>query len=313
MSLNCLHPPPSTLASALGGNTPPVVTWALEVGFRKFDTAEADWWYDQAAVGRTLEDFFSKNQLEDCRELKVSTKIPPWSLTSVSDIRARAARSRHELLGFCHIDGKEGRGGGGGLPLDVYYIHAPRCWRGWHPRCDNPPSTLELKEAWKAMEAVVGDQTAERIGLSNVHPDELLDIITWTEGRIAAGEPLARTPDVLQAYADPIQTASELRQICQDHGIEFVSYSTLGTQHRNVDHNPVLTSPVVLRLAEKHSRSVAEVVLSWARQNDMSVIPRSNKKEHIDELAHLLTYPSFLDTADLEAMDTLSSDYVGEL
>jgi methylglyoxal/glyoxal reductase len=187
---------------------------------------------------------------------------------------------------------------------------------GWHPKCNNPPPTLELKDAWKAMEAVAGiDHTAKRIGLSNVHPTELLEIIHWVQSRMEAGEthPPPRIPDVLQAYADPIHTAGELRQICNDYGIEFVSYSTLGTQHRGSEENPVLTSLVVQRLATKHGRSVAEVVLSWALQNNMSVIPRSSKKQHIEELARLLISPTFLDEEDLMAMDTLSTDYVGEL
>ena len=168
------------------------------------------------------------------------------------------------------------------------------------------------------METVAGvDHTAKRIGLSNIHPDELLDIISFVQERINAGQtdPPPRIPDVLQIYADPIRRARELRRMCQEHGIEFVSYSTLGTQHRNAAQNPVLTSPVVSKLAAKHDRSVAEVVLSWALQNDMSVIPRSTKPHHIRELARLLDgdEPGFLDTADLEAMDTMSSDYVGEL
>jgi diketogulonate reductase-like aldo/keto reductase len=190
------------------------------------------------------------------------------------------------------------------------------CPVGWHPKCENPPSTLDLKDAWKAMEAVAGiDHTAKRIGLSNVHPDELLEMIEWVQRRIEAGEsyPQPRIPDVLQAYADPIHTATELRRICDDHGIEFVSYSTLGTQHRNVPENPVLMSPVVKRLADKYQRSAAEVVLSWALQNNMSVIPRSSQKQHLEELARLLTNPTFLEEEDLMAMETLSSDYVGEL
>ncbi|KAG7348981.1 2,5-didehydrogluconate reductase [Nitzschia inconspicua] len=305
--------------AGLGGNTYSVAQLALENGFRKFDTAEADWWYNQAEVGRSLQDFYTKTGLEDCIDLQISTKIPPWSLTSVSDIRRHASTSRNELVGFC----KDRQGNKNEeiehfspIPLDVYYIHAPRCWSGWHPKCDDPPSTLELKDAWKAMEAVAGiDHTAKRIGLSNVHPTELLDIIHWVQHRIEAGEtyPPPRIPDVLQAYADPIHTAAELRQICEDHGIEFVSYSTLGTQHRNTDENPVLTSLVVQHLAEKHQRSVAEVVLSWALQNNMSVIPRSSKKQHIEELARLLSSPTFLEEEDLLAMDTLSNDYVGEL
>jgi diketogulonate reductase-like aldo/keto reductase len=128
------------------------------------------------------------------------------------------------------------------------------------------------------MEAVAGiDHSAKRIGLSNIHPDELLDLIQWVRNRIQAGDanPSPRIPDVIQAYADPIHTASKLREICQEHGIEFVSYSTLGSQHRNVEFNPILTAVVVQRLAEKHQRSAAEVVLSWALQNDMRCVGSS--------------------------------------
>jgi diketogulonate reductase-like aldo/keto reductase len=143
----------------------------------------------------------------------------------------------------------------------------------------------------------------------------LLEIIRFSQERIDAGHtyPPPRIPDVLQAYADPLHPAEELRRICAEHGIEFVSYSTLGTQHRNVGQNPVLTSPIVVQLAEKHSRSVAEVVLSWALLTNMSVIPRSSKKHHIAELARLLDNPTFLDENDLEAIDSMSHEDLSEL
>lgn len=160
------------------------------------------------------------------------------------------------------------------------------------------------------MEAIVGiDHTARRIGLSNVWPDELLDIIAFVREREETGEklPPPRIPDVVQAFADPIRPADELRRVCAEHGIEFVSYSTLGTQHRTTSHNPILESPVVQQLATKHGRSTAEVVLSWALQKDMSVIPRSSKRNHIQELARLLdpNQARFLQSADLAAIDGL--------
>jgi diketogulonate reductase-like aldo/keto reductase len=130
--------------SGLGGNTYPVVQIALENGFRKFDTAEADWWYNQAEVGRSLKDYFysassttnDDDRINGCTTLQISTKIPPWSLTSAADIRNHAANSRQELVGFCDVvyqkQNKEQQADHSiaVFPLDVYYIHAPRCWSG---------------------------------------------------------------------------------------------------------------------------------------------------------------------------------------
>jgi diketogulonate reductase-like aldo/keto reductase len=313
--------------AALGGACYDVVTMALQVGFRKFDTAEeADWWYDQKAVGRALQDFLVRPQqcgrTCEMENLLVSTKIPPWSLTSEENIRSNAIASREQLLGFCNdpillettgTAYKTDTETNVPFPLDVYYIHAPTCWKGWHSRCDDHPPLLDLRSAWLAMEAVVGlDHTARRIGLSNIRPDELLDIVRFVRSRqqnaesSSKGSAPPRIPDVVQAYADPIKPAEELRLICRENDIEFVSYSTLGTQHRSVHENPVLGSPIVKRLAQKHTRSTAEVVLSWALQRGMSVIPRSSKQLHIDELARLLQEePTFLDQSDLAEIDSM--------
>jgi diketogulonate reductase-like aldo/keto reductase len=313
--------------AALGGEGYNIVLAALDAGFRKFDTAEADWWYDQKAVGKALESFFDAGDVhekeclaEECSRtcfsegLQISTKIPPWSLTSEADIRMHARESRQELVGFCEDAVLADKDGNivsvRPYPLDVYFIHSPKCYDGWHPRCKDPPEILSLRDAWVAMEAVVGlDYSSRRIGLSNVSPNELLDVISFVKERKEAGEdnlqPPPRMPDAVQAFADPLHPAKELRRICKEHGIEFVSYSTLGTQHRS-QINPVLGSEVVKTLAETHGRSVAEVVLSWALQNDMSVIPRSTKKHHIAELANLLTLPPFLSATDLSLVDSLS-------
>lgn len=361
--------------AALGGRCREAVLEALAAGFRSFDTAEErDHWYNPQAVGAALAEFFANvvnaNGDDDddgiltddecvmvdsttgeapscmgqqrtatassssCTDLKITTKIPPWELTNAEHIRSNAAKSRQELVGFCN-DPETGTI----LPLDAYLIHAPACWKGWHTRCENPPPPLDLRSVWLALEAVVGlDGSARRIGLSNVHPPQLLDIIQFVQERQQQQQQQSppagttttttvappRMPDVVQIYADPIRPAEEMRTICREHGIEFVSYSTLGTQHQMArgGQNPVLNSPVVRALADKHGRSTAEVVLSWALQNGMSVIPRSSKKQHIRELARLLPtkqqqdggggggggVPSvFLDADDLLQMDSMKN------
>lgn len=296
------------------------VTVALDAGFRAFDTAEADIWYDQDSVGKSLEAYFHEQIIDECQmddeqyctntcrlqNLRISTKIPPWELTSINNIRRRAENSRKTLVGFCDDEVTPK------FPLDVYYIHAPECWEGWHPRCNGIGDTLPLRDAWLGMEAVVGkDNNAKRIGLSNVWPNQVRDIIQFVNDRKANynGEgPPPRMPDVLQAYADPLHPAEELRNICREHGIEFVSYSTLGTQHAMRDgSNPVLTNKKINEIAEKHDRSAAEVVLSWAIQGGMSVIPRSTKERHIMELSSLLSPGEpFLDSQDLSNIGALA-------
>lgn len=294
--------------AGLGHLTYDVVTYALQSGFRVFDTAEAEWWYDQANVGRAIFDFVTSSCASDdedyrlcaqefeelCDSLYVSTKIPPWELTSAEHIVENAQQSQEQLLGAC-----------GDRPLDIYYIHAPRCWAGWHPKCDNPPPTLNLYDAWIGMEQVVQNGSASRIGLSNIHEPELRALLQWIESRRAT-DPNARFPDALQIYSDPLAPNFAMQRVCQEYGMEFVSYSTLGTQHRQAQTNPVLTHDTVVKLSRKHQRSTAEVVLSWALHRDWSVIPRSSQRQHIDEIARLLTTPSFLDPSDVQAMDRLA-------
>lgn len=280
-----------------------------------------------------------------CYEIRVSTKIPPWELISADHIRNNAKRSRMELMSFCddfddhdavtgtttttRRDNTDDTNHSTKMPLDIYYIHAPACWKGWHTKCDHPPDNLlNLRSVWLAMEAVVGtDRSARRIGLSNVRPDELLDIVQFVQERqkeyhpndSISGVAPPRLPDVVQSFADPIEPATEIRQICAKYHIEFVSYSTLGTQHvyRSTNPsprtNPVLTHATVRQLAERYQRSTAEIVLSWAIQHGMSVIPRSSQKIHIEQLARLLPNPTnrhagpmgFLSADDLAQIDLM--------
>lgn len=316
--------------AALGSLGYQTVQTALEYGFRIFDTAEEnEYWYDQQFVGLALRDFFvpiqeicsSRTLSTDgtilldslmkegkcnssCKDLRIGTKIPPWELKSTFHIRQRAEESRSILVGFCddEINGKN--------PLDVYYIHAPECWDGWHPRCSGTNNLLPLREAWIGMEGVVFDGNSERIGLSNIHPWQLLDIIEFVSVRqsLFDGEgPPPRYPDVVQSYSDPLNPSKELRDMCTQHGIEFVSYSTLGTQHHTRDGtNPVLGNEDINNIALKHNRSTAEVVLSWALQSGMSVIPRSTNPVHIAQLSNLLTGERFLEDIDINMIDDLN-------
>ena len=81
--------------------------------------------------------------------------------------------------------------------------------------------------------SVVGTQS-KRIELSNIWSNQLRDIISFVQDREASYDGVGtppRMPDVLQASADPLKPSRELREICKENGIEFVSYSTLHSQN----------------------------------------------------------------------------------
>lgn len=242
--------------------------------------------------------------------MSVYSKIPPWELTSIENIQSRAKKSQETLLGFCNEHDDNSGAVISVFPLDTYFIHAPHCWKGWHAQCVNgDEAKLSLREAWLGMEQVVIDGSAKRIGLSNVREDELKDIIAFVKERQKKGITSARMPDVLQQYSDPLRPATRIRELCKEFGIEFLSFSTLGTQH-SMQHrgaNPVLNNDVILRLADLYERSTAEIVLSWALQRNMSVIPRSSKKNHIQQLSNLIYEQSgFLEEEHLVLIDSLS-------
>lgn len=100
----------------------------------------------------------------------------------------------------------------------------------------------------------------------------------------------APPPAVIQNFMDPLHPDTAVRALCAEAGIAYYSYSSLGFQHSNSSGggNPVLGSSVIKVIAQKHGVSAARVVLSWALQSGVGVLPRSATPAHISDNATLL-------------------------
>jgi diketogulonate reductase-like aldo/keto reductase len=108
-------------------------------------------------------------------------------------------------------------------------------------------------------------------GVCNFSPEELRELLEF-----------ARVPPhLVQSWMDPLQQARPLRAVCDEAGVIFQAYSSLGTQHRT-PINPVLRHPTIARIASAVGRSTAQVALRWALQRGAAVIPRSTRREHIE-------------------------------
>lgn len=160
--------------------------------------------------------------------------------------------------------------------VDLYLVH-------W------PVEGLRL-DTWRAFERIRADGKARAIGVSNYtarHLDELL---------AHAKEP----PAVNQVEFSPFLNQRGLLERCRKEGIQLEAYGPLVRGHK-MDH------PVLERLARKHGRTPAQVLLRWGIQHELVVIPKSVRPERIRENADVFGFE--LDAGDLRELDDLDEGY----
>lgn len=162
--------------------------------------------------------------------------------------------------------------------LDLYLIHQP---------------FGDYYGAWRAMEELYHEGKIKAIGVSNFMPDRLMDLIVHTE----------IVPAVNQVETHPFYHQTESATFMKEQGVQHQSWAPFAEGLNNMFGNEVLIS-----IAAKHSKSVAQVVLRWLVQRGIVVIPKSVKKERIVENFNIFDFE--LSTEDIEqitALDTRES------
>lgn len=146
------------------------------------------------------------------------------------------------------------------------------------------------RETWRAMERLLADGKARAIGVSNYtirHLEELL---------ASASVP----PAANQVELHPFLPQPQLVAFCRKHGIQIEAYAPL-VKARRMEH------PVLRRVAEKHGRTPAQILVRWSLQHGYVVIPKSIRPERIRENADVFGFA--LDADDLAAMDALDEGF----
>lgn len=162
--------------------------------------------------------------------------------------------------------------------FDLYLIHWPFAFKS-----NSSGSTLydehgvaviddsfELEDTWRAMEDLVIEGLCKNIGVSNFSINLLKRILSMSQLRIK--------PAVNQIELHPFLPQIELRQFCVEHGIVCEAYSSLGS---GKDHPSLLNDPLILKLSGELGISPSQLLLSWSRQQNIPVIPKSSNAERI--------------------------------
>lgn len=159
--------------------------------------------------------------------------------------------------------------------LDLYLIHQP---------------FGDVYGSWRAMEELYREGKIRAIGVSNFQMDRLIDLIIHHEV----------TPAVNQIETHPFCQQVESAQFMKEHNVQIESWAPFAEGRNNIFQNEVLVS-----IAEKHRKSVAQVILRWLTQRGIVAIPKSVHKERIIENFHIFDFElSQEDMESIAALDT---------
>ena len=158
--------------------------------------------------------------------------------------------------------------------LDLYLIHQP---------------FGDVYGSWRAMEDLYREGKIRAIGVSNFYPDRLTDLILHNEIK----------PAVNQIETHPFFQQEESAEFMKEKDVQIESWGPFAEGKNNLFKNELL-----LAIAEKHHKSIAQVVLRWLIQRNIVVIPKSVRKEKIVENFDVFNFE--LDAIDMEKIATLN-------
>jgi 2,5-diketo-D-gluconate reductase A len=128
------------------------------------------------------------------------------------------------------------------------------------------------------------------IGLSNFQPDRVMDMIMHHD----------IVPAVNQIETHPFNQQIETQAFLQENGVQIESWGPFAEGKNNIFQNEVLRS-----IAEKHQKTVAQIILRWLTQRGIIAIPKSVRQERIEE--NFNVFDVELSPEDMVAIATLDT------
>jgi 2,5-diketo-D-gluconate reductase A len=157
--------------------------------------------------------------------------------------------------------------------LDLFLIHQP---------------FGDVHGSWRAMEEINQQGKVRAIGVSNFQPDRLADIIAFNK----------IPPAVNQIETHPFNQQIEAHQFLVENGVQHESWGPFAEGKNDLFKNPVLAS-----IGKKYNKSIAQVVVRWLTQRRIVTIPKSVRKERMEENFNIFDFQ--LSDEDMQSIQTL--------
>lgn len=159
--------------------------------------------------------------------------------------------------------------------IDLYLIHQP---------------FGDVYGEWSAMGELIQQGKVRAIGVSNFPPDRIMDLMIHNK----------ITPAVNQIEVNPFQQQIDTQKFLQDNSVHVEAWAPFAEGRNNIFQNELLLS-----IAAKHSKSVAQVILRWLVQRGIIALAKTTRKERMIE--NISVFDFELSAEDLAAITTLDT------
>jgi len=225
---------------------------AINTGYRLIDTAAS--YGNEEAVGKAI-----KRSGVPREDLFITTKL--WIQSNGYEGTKKTFENSLKRLQLDY--------------LDLYLMHQP---------------LGDVYGEWRAMQDLYRQGRVRAIGVSNFHPDRLIDLIIHNE----------IVPAVNQIETHPFHQQIATQQFLQENNVQIESWGPFAEGKNNIFHNELLLS-----IGKKYNKSIAQVILRWLTQRDVIAIPKSVRKERMEENFNIFDFE--LSAEDMEAIKTLDT------
>lgn len=137
--------------------------------------------------------------------------------------------------------------------LDLYLMHQP---------------FNDYYGAWRAMEDLLDEGRVRAIGVSNFYADRYFDLVT--HNRVV--------PAVNQRETHPLNQQNDTQELMRRHGTVLQAWGPLAQGNQDV-----LSDQRLADIAAAHGKRIAQVILRWLLQRDITMVVKSTRPERLRE------------------------------